>query len=998
MTGPKPLSVLEEVTSGSDADIFYMVRDNTDHRITYANLLKAVAAISHSHTIANVTGLQDQLTTLTTSTGTATTNIASLQSQMAGKAATSHTHTIGQVSGLDSALADKAAAVHTHTMAQVQGLDTALSGKAPTSHEHTTAQIQGLDAALAARALSVHSHSAGQITDFAESVDDRVAVLLNTPVGSGIVKNYDDPANLLNLRVDIDSLTEDVAPDAANDFVMVHKGTAGSIRKMKLNRLPGGTGGTGTSYTLPVASSTVLGGVKTGAGLAIAADGTLSVVGGTGGGTQGQIRVVTVESFAGTLGANQTDAIRRANLSAFNDALTYCRNNQYGLFVTPGVWEIAGGHIRQDNRGGAVHVFGYRSVIRQFTTGESIWEITGEGGTFSDITLEYNAQQTTGDAVTNTGTLKSTFTIVNGGSGYTSAPTVTITPDPRDASGFNATATATVSGGAVTAITLGNPGVRYTYPPLVSFSGGGGGGASATAQVNMPHAALRLLGAVKNDIRHIRIRRAWVGLLSTPSSPSHSNRLDHIDIGRPGLRGVSFNGGSGNEWGSIYVHGDGITHACDGGVYLFGQGQSSFDLIHIEGLACRYPLEIGASEFGTISALRFVNIRPLFLSDPPKYAVMSFIKSGSQGIINSATVSGTDLQGTDSVNRPTRCMIFAHQQGSRVVVNDLWVTNTLNKNAATTLALLGPSGTSASDNRGVGYEFRQVNLDRTTTTPHLIDRLSFHVPDTPNSYLSGVLRYNQGLGGNKGFSAPWGDADVTIYSDIHGQYQEFTIPLTAARTVTVSNRLDAPYVNDTVQSPLLCRGFRQRIVRASTATGAFPLIARREDGTTLGSLNTAGDWMDLFFNGTAMVVEDASIQVTGSPTTVLGFDAAGNAAAVPNLRSIVLPVTAETGAVTAGANQFKMHAPFPMKITTGAAGVNSGSTTGAITVDVKAGGTSLFGATKISIAQSTEYSGAGGAPTMAVTDIAAGTAITVDVTAPGSGATGLKVYLIGYLV
>lgn len=60
MTGPKPLSVLEEVTSGSDADIFYMVRDNTDHRITYANLLKAVAAISHSHTIANVTGLQDR--------------------------------------------------------------------------------------------------------------------------------------------------------------------------------------------------------------------------------------------------------------------------------------------------------------------------------------------------------------------------------------------------------------------------------------------------------------------------------------------------------------------------------------------------------------------------------------------------------------------------------------------------------------------------------------------------------------------------------------------------------------------------------------------------------------------------------------------------------------------------------------------------------------------------------------------------------------------------
>lgn len=45
------------------------------------------------------------------------------------------------VIGLDTALAGKAASSHTHTIAQVTGLDTALAGKAPTTHNHTAAQI-----------------------------------------------------------------------------------------------------------------------------------------------------------------------------------------------------------------------------------------------------------------------------------------------------------------------------------------------------------------------------------------------------------------------------------------------------------------------------------------------------------------------------------------------------------------------------------------------------------------------------------------------------------------------------------------------------------------------------------------------------------------------------------------------------------------------------------------------------------------------------------------
>jgi len=66
-------------------------------------------------------------------------------------------------------------------------------------------------------------------------------------------------------------------------------------------------------------------------------------------------------------------------------------------------------------------------------------------------------------------------TVTDGGSGYTSAPTVTISG--------NATATATVSGGKVTAITLTSAGYNYLSPPTITFSGGSGSGAAATANM-----------------------------------------------------------------------------------------------------------------------------------------------------------------------------------------------------------------------------------------------------------------------------------------------------------------------------------------------------------------------------------------------------------------------------------------------------------------------------------------------------------------------------------
>ncbi|HEX9161141.1 MAG TPA: prepilin-type N-terminal cleavage/methylation domain-containing protein [Thermoanaerobaculia bacterium] len=83
--------------------------------------------------------------------------------------------------------------------------------------------------------------------------------------------------------------------------------------------------------------------------------------------------------------------------------------------------------------------------------------------------------------ITQLGNQITSITVTTGGSGFTSAPTVTIT----DPTGTGATAVATVGGGAVTSIKVTAQGSGYTAP-TITISGGGGTGATATASMQVP--------------------------------------------------------------------------------------------------------------------------------------------------------------------------------------------------------------------------------------------------------------------------------------------------------------------------------------------------------------------------------------------------------------------------------------------------------------------------------------------------------------------------------
>ena len=112
--------------------------------------------------------------------------------------------------------------------------------------------------------------------------------------------------------------------------------------------------------------------------------------------------------------------------------------------------------------------------------------MTVSGGTVSTNTIEYACTWAAGDgtgAITEAGIFDTIGSKVDdiavsaGGTGYTSAPTVTFT----GGGGTGATATATVSGGVVTAVTVTGVGSGYTSAPTIGFTGGAGSGATATA-------------------------------------------------------------------------------------------------------------------------------------------------------------------------------------------------------------------------------------------------------------------------------------------------------------------------------------------------------------------------------------------------------------------------------------------------------------------------------------------------------------------------------------
>lgn len=128
-----------------------LIADKTVTWDTLQNKPSSFTPSAHSHTIANVTGLQTQLDSKASSSHTHTiANISNLQAELNSKASSSHLHddryyTETEVNNL---LATKANSSHTHTIDNITNLEIELNNKSNVNHTHVISAITGLQTQL----------------------------------------------------------------------------------------------------------------------------------------------------------------------------------------------------------------------------------------------------------------------------------------------------------------------------------------------------------------------------------------------------------------------------------------------------------------------------------------------------------------------------------------------------------------------------------------------------------------------------------------------------------------------------------------------------------------------------------------------------------------------------------------------------------------------------------------------------------------------------------
>jgi hypothetical protein len=116
---------------------------------------------------------------------------------------------------------------------------------------------------------------------------------------------------------------------------------------------------------------------------------------------------------------------------------------------------------------------------------------------------------------------------------------------------------------------------------------------------------------------------------------------------------------------------------------------------------------------------------------------------------------------------------------------------------------------------------------------------------------------------------------------------------------------------------------------------------------------------------------------------------------VPGPEVIIVAASDEATTLTAGTSYVTFRMPFAMTLTSVRASLTTASTSGAVTVDINEGGATLL-STKLTIDQDEKTSTTAATPAVISDSALADDAeISIDVDGAGTGATGLKITLIG---
>ncbi|MGC4031785.1 MAG: autotransporter-associated beta strand repeat-containing protein [Tepidisphaeraceae bacterium] len=318
----------------------------------------------------------------------------------------------------------------------------------------------------------------------------------------------------LNLTGTLGATPISIAPDVGNTAVMNSSGTIafGSTGRVRVGTVAGGLGvlnvtagtiggngavtvgdggagiATQTGGTVNANVGAILGVAAGNAGVLNVTAGNFNATSAAGTGLQvGQAGsgvlnvsgtgVVTLGGTASATGLNLgstsvSTASGVANLGAVGagGGTIVTSSVQHSGTAGTGRFNFHGGTLRASSTPDAGGVAGSGNSFMGGLTSAQVWS---EGGTVDNNALNITIDQ---DLVAPTGNGVTGITVAGGGSGYVTAPLVTLT----GGGGTGATAVANVSGGQVVGFTITNPGTGYTSSPTVTLTGGTESGTAAT--------------------------------------------------------------------------------------------------------------------------------------------------------------------------------------------------------------------------------------------------------------------------------------------------------------------------------------------------------------------------------------------------------------------------------------------------------------------------------------------------------------------------------------
>ena len=207
--------------------------------------------------------------------------------------------------------------------------------------------------------------------------------------------------------------------------------------------------------------------------------------------------------------------------------------------------------------------------------------------------------------------------VTNGGSGYTSSPTFTVSA-PDVVGGNNAVVVATFSAGVITGITISSGGTGYINPPTVTFTGGGGTGLTIGTPVIQTAtngtATLKYAGVTATGTVNLKYGSGYSELPAVTITPvsagggatayfvgvqSAAKLIPLITNGQ--IKSVQIdNGGTGYTYANLTVQGDGDSAqlSADLSPGDINTLQANTELLTPDGRIMAYPIISGGYGYG----------------------------------------------------------------------------------------------------------------------------------------------------------------------------------------------------------------------------------------------------------------------------------------------------------------------------------------------------------------------------------------------------------------